>query len=1422
MDGKNEFPDEARPTEEEKQSPWASSEVEDGDGASISTDHGVGSQDPVLAGREQSVEDISEISVSESVLTSQDSPPSAQAPDQRKGDENSAPQTGNQDIICSITVEEESTSTPSLLNHEKSDANSGQLAGGQNERSAIAAEKEEIPSPPILPDHEKGDEVITSLIGGEDDVSAEGESPSTPILSDHEKEDGGEKETNTATKDDGSAIIAEGESPSTPILSDHEKEDGGEKETNTATNGEDEVGEETTGTHDTEKGISVTPQTEELNEPSAPQSPPGEVSEQEEQTRSVSLSEEIPATPPNSLDGAYLETQPGEDAHAECVESIGRPKEEEEELDQSELQTTSAEHHSNSGDENHEMLDAIDAPPLESNVRGKGSDQLHSGYDELRDVTSGPQATGEEHDNAHGAEVPLNGSSSETEEAISSTLVNLDDLLPELPTEQVLSMDLNVGDVDVIDESELVEKHMSASEEPDIPPIPPPIANIDRSDRLSTPIPVRSPTVSIDSNDDSDVGEGNSDQESRGSDTIDVGGGKGSQESGASSHVDIEHSDRHSHRSGSTDDAFEPSKAPRNPRRVRQSEAPPAYQTVSKQSIDQSLLDDLDDLDDLDEETASSVKTFDHAAGDKDPSQESDDEALTGEAQRRAIAAIQEAEKEFLFDEFDQELDDDEPVDEAGLIMQAQAILTVAQEEMQNVSEERERLGLDRELREGEGLVDPSVNHSENSESKSDSSERGLNQATADACAADRAALEATKIALEAERRSEELERVALEAERKAALAEERANKANVKARSAEEAAQNAEAKALASEQLAIEAEQELLALDESNDAADTQNARSSVESHNTAQGDSDDSGHEVANQTNGAHSGGEGSDGGDPEPVDLEKPKDPLREFLMWLELIRDRFTGKASLSKEGIVPSTIVRAKSPLQDHTTLEEGLSEHNAVANPSFREGISSEARLSEMRRQAEDLVVATDERTLILRERGNQVAEKVGAVLVALRHVQAPTGLDAGPETEIAIQIAHAIHQCGNWDPLFSVMQIDKPSSQRGKRDPSEAADDNFASVLMRQAKSRGEINGELIRQYLNVVLRGLPSSPALNNLVSKIPPQDAARSFTTTPEHAYNLGRVCTVFRHSFLRLSESLYTGQDVTTETLAEASNDLCKFMTTLTRCIIWKYPTLMGCTVRNVSGDPINGRVQDSRRGSDIPRASTDVLLVVRTCIEDAIIDPLLDNLYLAYGAVYGEQDVELATKCAKFAGFSNRELLNLCGVSTFFQLEEAHPWARGSRSGGDGIHNIPYAAAIEMLEQVWLFSRTPAGKISLLAQAHQKCVDAIFRHYSKPTQQHNSSGAMIVVPPVADRQQLIPRKKDMISIFCFCVIKSMPPNLESQTRIIYDLASRHAISSSDVALHAVALLCMVSNSISSININNEGAEEGEGLPDSAEI
>ena len=101
--------------------------------------------------------------------------------------------------------------------------------------------------------------------------------------------------------------------------------------------------------------------------------------------------------------------------------------------------------------------------------------------------------------------------------------------------------------------------------------------------------------------------------------------------------------------------------------------------------------------------------------------------------------------------------------------------------------------------------------------------------------------------------------------------------------------------------------------------------------------------------------------------------------------------------------------------------------------------------------------------------------------------------------------------------------------------------------------------------------------------------------------------------------------------------------------------------MGCQVRDVAGDVSKGRIQDSRRGGDIPAATRDCMLVVRTCIEDAVLDPLMDMLYLCYNTIYGKIDLTIGKKCAEFNKLTDEELMKICGITPFFVYVMSDCW-----------------------------------------------------------------------------------------------------------------------------------------------------------------
>ncbi|GBG28978.1 Hypothetical Protein FCC1311_051992 [Hondaea fermentalgiana] len=558
---------------------------------------------------------------------------------------------------------------------------------------------------------------------------------------------------------------------------------------------------------------------------------------------------------------------------------------------------------------------------------------------------------------------------------------------------------------------------------------------------------------------------------------------------------------------------------------------------------------------------------------------------------------------------------------------------------------------------------------------------------------------------------------------------------------------------------------------------------------------------------------GGGGNGGGE---------RDVLEEFSLWLGLIKDRFHGPASTLREAAMSAEFASQQTPFEfDEAAGSPG---YKALANPTFREGLSTAGRLSEMRRRAEDIAVRAANRHALLQDdsKSRIMASKIASFVQVLR-LRAAAQVDGqadnfsenvdSEEDECALFIAQNVVRTGSWEPLLVSYELDR-------RHPDEAADKAdraFTGVLERQSKARRSINGELVRQYLNVVLRGLPASPALADMVRRIPSQNAALSYTGTPDCAYKLGKATAQFRRIFCDMYEGLFmpplpspssNGRLTRNDGQLEAAvNDLSQFMSLLVRVIGWQYPELLTIPVREVVGDTSKGRMQDSRRGGWIPRSTKNPQLVVRSCVEDALVDPLLDNLYLAYNGICGEKDARVGQMCREVTQkLKEEELMAACGVPAFYRLEYAHPVARPAgyrRSLEAGGPSSPYQSAIDLMVSAWITARSPASKISVLSLAHQAIVDAAILHYSRPTETRDDDGNVRVRAAFKDQRKLIPRRREMLALFTHCVIMSLPPNLETQSRLLFDLGSRHAVAHSEVAAHAIAMLCMMPRSIEAV-------------------
>jgi len=542
-------------------------------------------------------------------------------------------------------------------------------------------------------------------------------------------------------------------------------------------------------------------------------------------------------------------------------------------------------------------------------------------------------------------------------------------------------------------------------------------------------------------------------------------------------------------------------------------------------------------------------------------------------------------------------------------------------------------------------------------------------------------------------------------------------------------------------------------------------------------------------------------------------EPSGELETFALWLELIHDRFYGPASKVREAEMENSIVSSKNPLEHPMVFSDAQPTAAEIARPRENESLNTTSRLGRMRRAAENAALIASKRRQIIQSssRASSMAMKIAHFVQILRladdeHQSISFNPSADDlEESSAIEVAMGVVRTKSWDALFSAFGIGNMYEEASS--PTARADDTFANLLERQIRLRGSANGELIRQYLNVVLHGLPASPPLLAMVKKIPMQNAALSYTAYPQCEFLLGKISSQFRRIFCCMYEGLFSAvpgkvSEQERKQHENALRDLSAFMSTLMRCILFKYPPLFNCKVRDVVGDISEGRVQDSRRGGDLPRRTSDARLVIRTCIEDAVIDPVIDNLYLAFNAFHADDDRELAQLFMELkSSRSEEDLMKICGIPEFFRIgfsSKSQEELYGLETRREGPS--PYQRTIDLLERAWITARTPSSKIYVLSLAHQSIVDTVIEHYSRPTYILRPDGRKEIQPTIKDQNKLIPRRREMLAIFKHCVIQSAPINMESQSRLIFELGSRHALAHSEVAQHVVAMICMIPKAI----------------------
>ena len=221
------------------------------------------------------------------------------------------------------------------------------------------------------------------------------------------------------------------------------------------------------------------------------------------------------------------------------------------------------------------------------------------------------------------------------------------------------------------------------------------------------------------------------------------------------------------------------------------------------------------------------------------------------------------------------------------------------------------------------------------------------------------------------------------------------------------------------------------------------------------------------------------------------------------------------------------------------------------------------------------------------------------------------------------------------WGSLLAAFEIDKRQTH------TQAADDSFMAELRKQIRSKGSVNGELVRQYMNCILKGLSASKELASKVRGIPLQQEI-----PPNLAWSFGKAGLAFRRVFLSyysagLFEQVEADIELHCKLVEDAMNDLHAFQSLLSLSLVWHFPHLIAATVRDQSGT--FGKVlaeafqhKDSRQGSSF-LSVTEARDVVSACVEDAVVNPLMDNLYLFFHPICQVEDRAIVTFCDSVAG-----------------------------------------------------------------------------------------------------------------------------------------------------------------------------------------
>ena len=389
-----------------------------------------------------------------------------------------------------------------------------------------------------------------------------------------------------------------------------------------------------------------------------------------------------------------------------------------------------------------------------------------------------------------------------------------------------------------------------------------------------------------------------------------------------------------------------------------------------------------------------------------------------------------------------------------------------------------------------------------------------------------------------------------------------------------------------------------------------------------------------------------------------------------------------------------------------------------------------------------------------------------------------------GPEDDrIAKRLANVPFE--QWGSLFRAFGADAPREPSSK---CQAGDETFNKALELQCKYRSPVSGmasntppvlnaaqqhgmasrlqapvvdgQLVHDYLAVVLSGHNPSPRVRDAVWQVPEIVGLEGEVYVGEYA--IGHTAAAFPTVMSDLAAQMldFWEPDRNTPELAlqRVRKDVRDYENLLLRWCLWRYPLL-----RTVEVD------------MDIPGQACEATLGVRplcqTCATKKIshravllvyerIQRTMDSVFLRvllpfYVMVHGTKDAALAAKCEQLASLGDEVLFDMLGLRKLL-------WLEADLIIGDGASRAtPYYKAIRQLQAAMNLERgvLPLEQLCELVDVLKWACDAPRAWYSKPRTSLDVAGVIEHAAVPEDDETLVVGGDDLLPIIAFVLIRA---------------------------------------------------------------